>query len=166
MLQDPCHHADVADVDIQHSSFAELDARDLYDILRLRSEIFVVEQDCVFLDLDGRDTEEDAVHLWVRDGRGVVAAARVLEPGTDRASIGRVVTRVDARSSGIASGLMRAAIDLLDRSGAARIHLGAQAHLSDWYARFGFEVSGPSYDEDGIAHVPMTRPSPSAQTAT
>ncbi len=166
MPEGPCHHACVADVDIQRSRFADLDPGDLYDILRLRSEIFVVEQDCVFLDLDGRDTEDDALHLWVRDDRGVVAAVRLLDPGTARASIGRVVTRIDARSTGVASALMTEAVDVLDRSGAPTIHLGAQAHLADWYGRFGFDVSGPGYDEDGIAHVPMARPNPSARATT
>lgn len=139
------------------AKFDDLAPRDLYDILRLRSEIFVVEQDCVFLDLDGRDHEPDAEHLWIRDGTGLVAALRVLRPGTADASIGRVVTRADARSAGVASVLMREAVATLDQSGAPTIHLGAQSHLADWYARFGFAVSGPSYDEDGILHVPMTR---------
>ena len=142
---------------ISRAHFADLTPRDLYDILRLRSEIFVVEQDCVFLDLDGRDHEDDAEHLWMRDEAGVVAALRILRPGTADASIGRVVTRADARSTGAASTLMELAVETLDRSGAPTIHLGAQAHLADWYARFGFAVSGPAYDEDGILHVPMTR---------
>ncbi|MDE0803224.1 MAG: GNAT family N-acetyltransferase, partial [Acidimicrobiales bacterium] len=60
-------------------------------------------------------------------------------------------------SAGVASALMEAAVERLDRSGASTIHLGAQAHLADWYARFGFVVGGPSYDEDGILHVPMER---------
>lgn len=142
---------------IEHARFDDLHPRDLYDILRLRSEVFVVEQDCVFLDLDGRDHEPDAMHLWIRDDHGIVAAVRLLDPGTDRASIGRVVTRADARSAGVASLLMHEAIDVLERGGAGAIHLGAQAHLAEWYGRFGFEISGPGYDEDGIPHVPMTR---------
>ncbi|MDE0802981.1 MAG: hypothetical protein OSA99_06615, partial [Acidimicrobiales bacterium] len=90
---------------ISRARFADLDPRDLYDILRLRSAVFVVEQDCVFLDLDGRDHEGDAEHLWIRDDAGVVAALRILQPGSDDSSIGRVVTRADARSAGVASAL-------------------------------------------------------------
>lgn len=142
---------------ISRARFTDLDPQDLYDILRLRSEVFVVEQECVFLDLDGSDHEDDAVHLWTSDDRGVVAALRILRPGTPESSIGRVVTRPDARSAGVASALMVAAVETLDRSGAESIHLGAQAHLADWYSRFGFDVSGPAYDEDGILHVPMER---------
>ncbi len=151
---------------IHRSRFDDLHPRDLYDILRLRSEIFVVEQDCVFLDLDGRDHDEDALHLWIRDERGVIGAVRILDPGTDDASIGRVVTRPDARSSGVASSLMREAVALLDDRGASDIHLGAQTHLARWYERFGFEISGPGYDEDGIPHVPMIRPSPAPEVRT
>ncbi len=142
---------------IRQARFDDLAPRDLYDILQLRSQIFVVEQVCVFLELDGRDHEADAVHLWIRDDSGVVAAMRILGPGSDRASIGRVVTRLDRRSTGVASRLMHEAIDLLDRSGSPTIDLGAQAHLADWYSRFGFEVTGPGYDDDGIDHVPMQR---------
>ncbi len=156
----------MADDVIHRALFDELAPRDLYDILQLRSDIFVVEQDCVFLDLDGRDHEPDAVHLWIRDDRGVVAAVRILDPEGPDASIGRVVTRRDARSSGVASRLMRAAVEELDARGAPQIHLGAQAHLADWYGRFGFEVSGPGYDEDGIPHVPMTRRRPTDDEQT
>lgn len=152
----------MADTVIHHALFDELTPRDLYDILQLRSDVFVVEQDCVFLDLDGRDHEPDAVHLWIRDEQGVAAAVRILEPDGPHASIGRVVTRRDARSSGVASRLIRAAVEELDGRGAPEIHLGAQAHLADWYGRFGFEVSGPGYDEDGIPHVPMRRVRPTA----
>ena len=142
---------------IHRSHFADLEARDLYDILQLRSAVFVVEQDCVFLDLDGRDHEPDAVHLWVRDDGGPAAAARVLDPGTEQSSIGRIVTRTDARAAGVASALINEAISVLEGLGSPRIHLGAQAHLAGWYQRFGFHVSGDEYDEDGIPHVPMVR---------
>lgn len=142
---------------IHQARFDDLRPRDLYDILQLRSDIFVVEQDCVFLDLDGRDHEHDAIHLWIRDVDGVAGAVRILDPGTDRTSVGRVVTRRDVRSSGVASALMDAAIAACEARGATAIHLGAQAHLADWYGRFGFRVSGAGYDEDGIPHVPMTR---------
>lgn len=143
--------------DVQRSRFADLSVRDLYDILRLRSQVFVVEQACVFLDLDGRDHEPDAEHLWVRDHDGVAATLRVLDEGGGRWSIGRVVTRPDARSSGVGAALMQEAIARLDALGCAEILLAAQAHLADWYGRFGFEISGPGYVEDDIPHVPMRR---------
>lgn len=143
--------------DIQRARFADLSARDLYDILRLRAEVFVVEQDCAFLDLDGRDHEPAAEHMWIRDHEGVAATLRVLDEGGAVWSIGRVVTRPDVRSTGIGAALMEAAIALLEERGTDEIRLGAQAHLADWYGRFGFEVSGPGYVEDDIPHLPMRR---------
>lgn len=145
--------------EIHRATFDRIDRRDLYDILQLRSAVFVVEQDCAFLDLDGRDHEPATEHLWVRDDRGVAATVRVLDEGDGVWSIGRVVTRPDARSAGVAARLMRATIELLDQR-TGTIVLGAQAHLADWYGRFGFAVSGPGYDEDGIPHLPMRRERP------
>lgn len=140
---------------IHRARFEDLPRRALYDILRLRAEVFVVEQDCVFSDPDGRDHEPACEHLWIADEDSVVAALRCLDEGGGVWSIGRIVCRVDARSSGTASHLVRAGIDHVHALGATRVVIGAQAQLLDWYRRFGFEVSGPRYLEDGILHVPM-----------
>lgn len=149
----------MADQPIVHrAAFDELSPRDLYDVLRLRSEVFVVEQACAFLDLDGRDHEPTTQHLWTRDERGIVATLRVLHDGGDVWSIGRIVTRSDARSAGAAARLIAAGIEVAESAGAGEIRLGGQSHLADWYRRFGFEVAGPEYVEDGIPHVPMRRP--------
>jgi len=134
----------------------ELSATALYGILRLRAEVFVVEQDCVYLDLDGRDLEPSTRHLWIEEeGRGaVLAALRVLaEPGGGT-SIGRVVTAPAFRSRGLAAELMKTAL----ATAARPIHLKAQSHLVDWYARFGFAPSGGEFVEDGIPHTPMVLP--------
>lgn len=147
---------------VQRARFEALSNRDLYDILRLRSEVFVVEQACAFLDIDGRDHEPTTEHLWVRDDDGVAGALRLLDEGDGVWSIGRVVTRPDARSSGVGARLMQEAIAHLDGIGCTAILLGAQAHLADWYGRFGFEISGPGYLEDDIPHVPMRRERPRA----
>jgi ElaA protein len=155
----------VADVSstVRTARFDELSPRDLHDILRLRSEVFVVEQACLFLEIDGRDPEPAARHLWLRDDTGALAgAARLLHEGGDTWSIGRVVTRPDLRSRGIAARLLTEAIGEADALGATAIDLGAQAHLASWYARFGFEVCGAEYVEDGIPHVPMRRPAAAA----
>lgn len=150
--------------DVQHeihcARFDDLDPRGLYDLLQLRSAVFVVEQACAFLDLDGRDHEPATEHLWVRDDRGIVSAIRILDERDGMWSIGRVVTRPDARSGGAAGALMRHGVQRLDDRGASGIVLGAQAHLAEWYGRFGFVVSGPGYLEDDIPHVPMRRDRP------
>lgn len=145
------------DTTVHRARLTDLGPQVLYDLLRLRSAVFVVEQECVFLDMDGRDHEADAEHLWLADGDGAVATLRILHEDGDVWSIGRVVTRPDARSAGTASRLVRAALDRVSELGATEVVIGAQAHLADWYGRFGFEVHGEPYVEDGIPHVPMTR---------
>ena len=142
---------------VHGARFADLSVHDLYSILRLRSDVFVVEQDCVFLDLDDRDQEATTEHLWTTDDAGVTATLRLLHEGATSWSIGRVVARADVRSRGIAALLVRAGLDRLGELGAETVHIGAQAQLRDWYARFGFTPSGPRYLEDGILHLPMSR---------
>jgi ElaA protein len=142
---------------IHRARFDDLTPRDLYDILRLRSEIFVVEQDCVFLEPDGRDAEPGAEHLWARDEHGIAVALRILDEGDGVWSIGRVVARRDVRGTRAATDLMDAAIEVLDERGWETLRIKAQSYLEPWYARFGFAVSGPEFVEDGIPHVPMER---------
>ncbi len=133
----------------------DLDVPTLYAILQLRSAIFVVEQECAFLDLDGRDLEDQCVQLWVADTDGaVVATARVLHEGDDR-RIGRVCTAAGARRQGVGAELMHAGIDL---AGERTIWLDAQAQLVDWYATFGFVPTGRRFYEDSIPHAEMRRP--------
>jgi ElaA protein len=135
---------------VRTAAFADLRVDELYALLRLRSEVFVVEQDCVFLDLDGRDTDPGAIHLWLeRDGR-LEGYARIL-PRFEATEIGRIVTPVRARGTGVGSRLMREAMARID----GPIVVKAQARLMDWYESFGFEMAGQPFIEDGIAHVPM-----------
>jgi ElaA protein len=134
---------------------AELDVPTLYRLLRLRSEVFVVEQNCVYLDPDDRDLEPDAVQFWVEDGDTVLATLRLLHDASGEWRIGRVATASSARGRGLAARLMAAA---LARVGNDPVVLDAQAHLRHWYARFGFAPTGPEFIEDGIPHVPMRRP--------
>lgn len=136
------------------SRIAEMDPVTLYSVLRLRVDIFVVEQDVAYPDLDGRDLEPDARIFWAEDDGEALATLRVLAEG-DGWRIGRVATDSAARGLGLAAELMRRAI----RSCAdGRIVLDAQHHLEHWYEGFGFSRSGETFDEDGIPHVPMTRP--------
>ena len=144
-------------MELHRARFHELPNEVLYDILRLRAEVFVVEQDCVYLDPDGRDCEPRTEHIWASDGHGVTATLRLLDEGVDGWSIGRVATRPDLRSSGIASELMSEAVTSLQERGCERVTVNAQAHLAGWYGRFGFVTTGPEHLEDGIPHVPMER---------
>jgi ElaA protein len=140
--------------DVRTARFADLPARTLYDLLRLRVDVFVVEQRCAYPELDGRDTEPGTEHVWLEDDAGPSAYLRVLcEPAAIR--IGRVCTRADARGGGAAGRLV--AHTLSRHPGTAAV-LDAQAHLVGFYDRFGFTPSGEQFVEDGIPHVPMHRP--------
>jgi ElaA protein len=142
------------------SAFDALSGRDVHDLLALRSAIFVVEQRCLYQDVDGLDPL--ARHLLMRDPDGaLVAYARALPPGTRFAvtSIGRVVVRDDHRGTGLGRALMEAVLARLERDdGDVPVKLSAQAHLTRFYASLGFEAVGAPYDEDGIPHVAMLRP--------
>ncbi|WIM95282.1 GNAT family N-acetyltransferase [Actinoplanes oblitus] len=135
------------------ASFRDLPSTTLYDILRLRSEVFVVEQECAYLDLDGRDTEPGTRHLWFSHDREIRAYLRILDDhGTER--IGRVVTARSARGAGLAGRLMEHALEIVGHRPAV---LDAQSYLVSFYRKYGFEPAGPEYVEDGIPHVPMAR---------
>ncbi len=140
--------------------FAELTLLELYAALRLRSEIFVVEQNCPYLDLDGLD--EAAYHLLGRTETGELAAyTRLLPQGVsypDYASIGRVVVAQSQRRGGLGQELMRESIRHCERLfGPGPIKIGAQQYLERFYQGFGFAQCGEGYDEDGIPHIPMLR---------
>src|SRR5690349_10886796 len=137
---------------------ADLSAAEVYGLCRLRVDVFVVEQECPYPELDGRDLETATVHLWYETDGGagpeVLATIRVLDDGAEKV-IGRVATAAAARGQGLAAALVRRGIELCD---GAPIHIGAQAYLESWYEQFGFRRSGPGYIEDGIPHIPMRRP--------
>jgi predicted GNAT family N-acyltransferase len=138
---------------LRRARFADLTPFEVYDLCRLRVDVFVVEQECPYPELDGRDTEPATEHLWFESDGRVVATIRVLDDGATR-TIGRVATAVGSRGAGLAARLIEEGIALCQGSA---ITLAAQAHLEGWYARFGFRRSGPGYVEDGIPHVPMRR---------
>ena len=135
--------------------FDDLDARTLYAALQLRSQIFVVEQTCVYLDLDGQD--ERAMHLLGHDDGRLVAYLRAFGPdGSGAAAIGRVVVSAHVRGRGLGRHLMREGMDRVQATwGPVPVAISAQAHLRDFYEGLGYRVIGPGYHEDGIPHLPM-----------
>lgn len=139
--------------DVRVATFAELPADTAYRLWALRSEVFVVEQDCPYLDLDGKDTEPATRHLWVERGGEPVATLRLLDEG-EQLRIGRVATRAAHRGAGLAAVLVEMALEI---AGEREVVLDAQSHLVEWYLRFGFEPSGRGFVEDGIPHTPMRR---------
>jgi predicted GNAT family N-acyltransferase len=138
---------------LRRARFAELTPFEVHGLFRLRVDVFVVEQECPYPELDGRDVEPATVHLWLEAGGEIAATIRLLDDGASRA-IGRVATASAFRGQGLAARLIEEGIALC---GDVPITLGAQAHLEGWYERFGFRRSGPGYVEDGIPHVPMRR---------
>lgn len=128
----------------------------LYDMLALREAIFVVEQKCVYQELDGRD--KSALHLVVTDANQVVACLRVLKPTTSdsRVKIGRVAVTPAWRRRGIARRALQMAIENARRQHPSCVlYLEAQSYLHEFYESLGFGACGPEFLEDGIPHIPM-----------
>jgi ElaA protein len=145
--------------------FSALSTGELYALLALRQQVFVVEQRCPYADADGLDPV--AAHLFCVDGDAapaavphVVACARLFAPGVrgDAAVIGRVATASSVRRTGLGRALMARAIEAIERRhGSVDIRLGAQAYLERFYGSFGFVRAGADYLEDDIPHLPMIR---------
>ncbi len=140
--------------------FTELSASELYEVLQLRSEVFVVEQACAFQDMDGAD--QQSIHLLGKSTSGQLQAyARCLPPGLKfkEASIGRVLTCEALRGQGAGRVLMQQAIEqVMIHWGPQAIRIGAQSRLQAVYQQLGFELAGKPYIEDGIPHIEMLRP--------
>ena len=139
----------------QFRAFGDLTVHELYALLRLRSDVFVVEQNCVFLDLDDRD--QAAVHVLARNDDALVAYARFYEEHGEL-HLGRIVTDRTVRSQGAGHILMRACVAEIARRHPGRaMAMSAQAHLAGFYAQHGFVVQGEGYLEDDIPHLRMVR---------
>ena len=149
------------DIRWQALHFRELDLDRLYAMLKLRSEVFVVEQNCVYLDPDGKDRHPETVHLLGLDADGTLAAyLRILPAGLSypQVSFGRVLTAPAYRGLGLGEQMLGAALaQIAARWPGADIQIGAQAHLQGYYGRHGFVPSSEPYVEDGIPHVDMLR---------
>lgn len=135
--------------------FPELTTQELYELLRVRSDVFVVEQDCVYQDLDYDD--QPALHLWLTEGDRIVALCRVCPAGThmEEVSIGRVITTV--RGKGYGRQIMLAGIEAAkEHFGAKRIDIEAQEYAKGFYEQVGFRQSSEPFILDGIPHIKMT----------
>ena len=139
---------------LHSAAFADLDPTTLYALLRLRVDVFVVEQRCPYAELDGRDPEPGAVHLWLDQDGSPVAYLRMLAEPDGCVRIGRVAVAPPCRGNAYAARLLAAAHD---RAGTRPCVLDAQSHLAGLYARHGYRVTGDEFLEDGIPHVPMRR---------
>lgn len=136
----------------------DLDTATLYELLKLRVEVFVVGQACPYPELDGRDLQSQTRHFWLQEPVGeVISVLRLIEEnpnGRKLFRIGRVCTKQSARGGGHATRLLQAA---LADVGEHPCHINAQTYLVEMYSRHGFVVAGDEFVEDGIPHVPMLR---------
>lgn len=136
--------------------FNQLTTKELYEILKVRAEVFVVEQQCIFQDLDSKD--EVSYHLFIEDNSEIVAYLRILPPNISysEAAIGRVLTKAEHRKKGISRKLVQNAINFVtDSLGEQTIRISAQAYLLKFYNDLGFESVSEVYLEDGIEHIEM-----------
>jgi ElaA protein len=145
-------------MEVSVKTFNELTTEELYQILRLRSEVFVVEQDCVYQDVDNKD--QKALHIMgIKDGE-VVAYTRVFEPGDyfDNVSIGRVVVSQSQRKYGLGKQIMQASLAAIDQRFPDKpTEISAQSYLLKFYTELGFNAFGEEYLEDGIPHRRMLK---------
>lgn len=145
-------------MNIDIKNFNELNLKELYRILQLRSEVFVVEQNCVYLDLDGKD--EKALHVLGYEQDELVAYTRCFKPGDyfEKASVGRVIVKENFRKFGFGHQIMEASIKAIEnRFQTSSIKLSAQQYLTAFYESHGFSQTGEGYLEDGIPHIAMVK---------
>jgi len=137
-------------------TYKQLTKEELYSLLRLRAEVFVVEQDCPYQDVDNKDPK--AFHIFAIDNTEVVAYTRVFKAGDyfQEASIGRVVTKPSYRGTGLGQKLMQKTIDFIEKSTISKpIRISAQTYLIKFYEGYGFKKTGIEYLEDNIPHISM-----------
>lgn len=145
-------------LEIKVKKFSELNLTELYDILQLRSEVFVVEQDCVYQDIDGKDAE--ALHIIGYKQNKIVAYTRCFRPGYyfEEAAIGRVVVKQSERKYGYGHEIMKASDKAIqDHFNTSKIKLSAQQYLIKFYESHGYQTTGEGYLEDGIPHIAMIK---------
>ena len=140
-------------------SWAELSLEEFYQIAQLRIDVFVIEQDCPYQDLDGKDQE--SIHLWAEEEGGeVLAYLRIVAPGVSypQVAIGRVISSSKMRGAGLGIDLMKRGIEAINQQyGDVAIKLSAQQYLIKFYEKFGFQTVGEGYLEDDIPHIAMIR---------
>ena len=145
-------------MDFKVKSFSELTITELYQILQLRSEVFVVEQDCVYQDVDNKD--QKALHVFGKKNNTIVAYTRIFKAGDyfEKASIGRVVVKESERKFKFGHELMKASINVIKEVlNEEEIIISAQLYLKKFYESHGFYQVGEGYLEDGIPHIRMDR---------
>ncbi|MBO6200293.1 MAG: GNAT family N-acetyltransferase [Chryseobacterium sp.] len=148
----------MTNIDWKIKTFSELTTPELYEIIKARVNVFVVEQDCPYPDLD--DNDQKAIHLWAENNGEVLAYCRIFDKGIKypETSIGRVVTTENGRGTGLGKQLIKYALEIIEnRLGTSEVRISAQDYLLKFYSDFGFQDTGKKYLEDNIPHTEMFR---------
>ena len=148
----------MTNIDWKIKTFSELTTVELYEIIKARVNVFVVEQDCPYPDLD--DYDQKAIHLWAEKEGEVLAYCRIFDKGIKypETSIGRVVTTENGRGTGLGKQLIKYALEIIEnRLGTSEVRISAQDYLLKFYSDFGFQATGKKYLEDNIPHTEMFR---------
>ncbi len=144
-------------MDVFIKQFDELSLIEFHDIVALRISVFVVEQNCPYQELDGKD--KMSFHLFVKEGDSIVGTARILPPGLSypEIAIGRVVSSIDKRDCGLGHLIMEESLKFISNhwKDPQNVKLSAQSHLKKYYEKHGFTSTGKEYLEDGIPHTEM-----------
>ncbi len=152
---------DMIEMEWKIKSFDQLDRDELYELLKLRVDVFVVEQNCPYAEIDGRDRHPETLHLMGRNqNKELLAYLRILPPGLSfkQASMGRVVVGKKSRGKGISDTMVKKAIDQINLIWPdENVQIGAQVYLKAFYESHGFVAASESYLEDGIPHIDMIR---------
>ena len=147
----------LSEIEWQVKKFEELTLNELYDIMHLQQEVFVVEQNCAYIDADYKDQKSLMVNGYFKNK--LVAHTRIVFPGISykEASIGRVVTHQKTRGSGLGQLLMDKSIETLEQNFGSTCRISAQTYLINFYKKYGFEISSEEYLEDDLPHIQMYR---------
>ncbi|URQ64456.1 GNAT family N-acetyltransferase [SAR86 cluster bacterium] len=137
--------------------FQDLNKLELYKIMQLRIEVFVVEQDCPYQDLDGLD--ELGTHLWLEEDNEIMSYLRINPPETrfDEVSFGRIVTKKSVRKKGLSEAIILKSLEIVEQENLGPVRISAQSYLENYYSKFGFVKCSDEYLEDNIPHVEMLR---------
>ena len=135
--------------------FNEIDIKTLHNIFLIRAEVFIVEQQCAYQDIDGKDT--NSIHIIGKKREEIIAYSRIMNLNNDFCSIGRVLVKKDLRKKGLGIKLMKKSIEIATKLyNKKKIKISAQEYLENFYEELGFKHTGKSYLEDGIPHIEMT----------
>ena len=137
--------------------FQDLNKLELYKIMQLRIEVFVVEQDCPYQDLDGLD--ELGTHLWLEEDNEIMSYLRINPPETrfDEVSFGRIVTKKSVRKKGLSEAIILKSLEIVEQENLGPVRISAQSYLENYYSKFGFVKCSDEYLEDNIPHIEMLR---------